>query len=316
MKYRIGIDLGGTNIKIGIIDEFGKIKSSTSIKTFAEDGMEKTFIRIWNKVKEILESSNLSVEMVVGIGMGVPGAVIENKEVGFYANLPWETGINVAEVMEKISGKRVKLDNDANVWALAESKYGAGKNYRTCVAVTIGTGIGAGICIEQKILSGATGAGGELGHIKVERDGKKCGCGQLGCFEAYASASGLVNEAKARLEQLQKSGKQHFFMKMDNLEAKEIFDSAKSKDKFSLELVDYEAEYLAQGLGNILNIINPDVLILGGGVALAGDVLLNPLKEKIKKFALPVVLKKMKIEVAQIGNESGIVGAASLIDVE
>jgi glucokinase len=316
MRYRIGVDLGGTNIKIGIVDEQGKIKCSSTIKTFAQNGMKITLARIWNEIEKLLKYNEIQNKEIYGIGMGVPGAVMDGRKVGFYANLPWQIGIDVAELMESITGKRVKLENDANVWALAESKYGAGKKFKNCIAITIGTGIGAGICIDQRILSGATGAGGEIGHIKLEREGKKCGCGQRGCFEAYASATGLLNETKSRLEQLKKEGKEHFFMTKEKMEAKDIFDSARNMDEFSLDLIEYEAEYLAQGLGNIINIINPDILILGGGISLAGEILLNPVKEKLKKYALPITLEKIKIEIAKMGNEAGIIGAASLIEIE
>ena len=157
------------------------------------------------------------------------------------------------------------------------------------------------------------GAGGEIGHMKLVKDGKLCGCGQKGCFEAYASATGLIREATSRLI----VNKQNLLYtmiegKLDTLEAKDIFDAAKEGDKFSLDLVDYEAEYLAMGIGNILNIINPEKVVLGGGVAMAGDILMNPMKEKLKKYALPVTLKGIEIVQGMLGNEAGIKGAVGL----
>lgn len=314
MGYVAGVDLGGTNVKIGIVNEEGKVLKNKSIKTLSEEGMERCFTRIWETVKELLGELAVSPEELKGIGIGIPGPVINQRGIGFFANFPWEADEDVAGVMEKISGKPARLENDANVWALAEARYGAAKEAKSSVAITIGTGIGAGICLDGKILGGATGAGGELGHMKLERDGKLCGCGQKGCFEAYASATGLLREAKSRLA----VNKNNLLYKMkgndlDSLEAKDIFDAARAGDAFSLDLVEYEAEYLAYGIGSILNVINPEMVVLGGGVALAGDILLDKVKEKIKKYALPVAYEKVKLSTAKLGNEAGIIGAAALI---
>lgn len=315
MKYVVGIDLGGTNSKIGILDETGKILKSTSIKTLSHEGIETCFKRIWKNVKELSESIGISTDNIEGIGLGIPGPVENQEVVGFLANFPWEKGLNISKIMGNISGvKNIKVDNDANVIALGEAKYGAGKDSSSSITIALGTGIGGGIFVNNKLISGYKGAGGEIGHMKIVKDGKLCGCGQNGCFEAYASATGLIREAISRLI-VNKQNKVYEMINGDlnNLDAKIIFDAAKEGDKFALDLIDYEAEYLALGISSALNIINPEVLILSGGVSLAGDILLNSMKEKLKKYALSIVLQDLKIKLGELGNDAGIKGASALV---
>lgn len=310
MNYYAGVDLGGTNTKIGILNREGDILKSRIIKTLSAEGVDNTLERIWKTIQELAQELDINIKNIKGIGLGIPGPVLEQSIVAFFANFPWERNINIKEKLEKLTGIETKLDNDANIIALGEAKYGAAKGSKSSVTVALGTGIGGGIYIDGKLVSGAKGAGGEVGHMKIVKDGKLCGCGQRGCFEAYVSAIGLIREAVSRLT----VNKQNLLYKMIDgdlmkLEAKDIFDAAREGDAFSLDLVDYEAEYLALGIANILNIINPEVVVLGGGVALAGDILLNPMKEKMVKYALPVTLEELKIVQGVLGNEAGIKGA-------
>ena len=315
MNYYVGIDLGGTNTKIGILNIEGEIFKSTVIKTLSSEGAERTLTRIWEAAKGLAEDLKIKESSIKGIGIGIPGPVINQSIVAFFANFPWGENVDIKAMMEKISGVETKLDNDVNIIALGEAKYGAAKGSKTSVTVALGTGVGGGIYVDGKLISGFMGAGGEIGHMKLVKDGKLCGCGQKGCFEAYASATGLIREATSRLI----VNKQNLLYtmiegKLDTLEAKDIFDAAKEGDKFSLDLVDYEAEYLAMGIGNILNIINPEKVVLGGGVAMAGDILMNPMKEKLKNYALPVTLKGIEIVQGMLGNEAGIKGAVGLFN--
>ena len=315
MNYYVGIDLGGTNTKIGILNIEGEIFKSTVIKTLSSEGAERTLTRIWEAAKGLAEDLKIKESSIKGIGIGIPGPVINQSIVAFFANFPWGENVDIKAMMEKISGVETKLDNDVNIIALGEAKYGAAKGSKTSVTVALGTGVGGGIYVDGKLISGFMGAGGEIGHMKLVKDGKLCGCGQKGCFEAYASATGLIREATSRLI----VNKQNLLYtmiegKLDTLEAKDIFDAAKEGDKFSLDLVDYEAEYLAMGIGNILNIINPEKVVLGGGVAMAGDILMNPMKEKLKKYALAVTLKGIEIVQGMLGNEAGIKGAVGLFN--
>lgn len=315
MNYYAGVDLGGTNTKIGILNREGDILKSRIIKTLSAEGVDNTLERIWKTIQELAQELDINIKNIKGIGLGIPGPVLEQSIVAFFANFPWERNINIKEKLEKLTGIETKLDNDANIIALGEAKYGAAKGSKSSVTVALGTGIGGGIYIDGKLVSGAKGAGGEVGHMKIVKDGKLCGCGQRGCFEAYVSATGLIREAVSRLT----VNKQNLLYKMIDgdlmkLEAKDIFDAAREGDTFSLDLVDYEAEYLALGIANILNIINPEVVVLGGGVALAGDILLNPMREKMVKYALPVTLEELKIVQGVLGNEAGIKGAVGLFN--
>ena len=315
MNYYAGVDLGGTNTKIGILNREGDILKSRIIKTLSAEGVDNTLERIWKTIQELAQELDINIKNIKGIGLGIPGPVLEQSIVAFFANFPWERNINIKEKLEKLTGIETELDNDANIIALGEAKYGAAKGSKSRVTVALGTGIGGGIYIDGKLVSGAKGAGGEVGHMKIVKDGKLCGCGQRGCFEAYVSATGLIREAVSRLT----VNKQNLLYKMIDgdlmkLEAKDIFDAAREGDAFSLELVDYEAEYLALGIANILNIINPEVVVLGGGVALAGDILLNPMREKMVKYALPVTLEELKIVQGVLGNEAGIKGAVGLFN--
>lgn len=314
MKYFAGIDIGGTNTKIGILDEEGEILQSTSIKTLSMEGVDITLERIWSTVKELLKSLDIMEDKLEGIGMGIPGPVVDQKIVSFFANFPWEKNINIAEKMEKISGKPTKLDNDVNVIALGEAKFGAGKGYKSSVTIALGTGIGGGIYVDGMLISGAQGAGGEIGHSKVEKNGKLCGCGQRGCLEAYASATGVAREAISRL-MVNKNNMLYAKVKEDisKVEAKDVFDCAKAGDKFSMEIVDYVADYLALGIGNTLNILNPQAIILAGGVALAGDILLDNVKKRLKEYALPMTVDNLEIKLGILGNDAGIKGASALI---
>lgn len=313
MEYFVGIDIGGTNSKIGILNSNGDILKSTSIKTESIEGVDYTLNKIWASVLELADELDITRDLIKGIGMGIPGPVIDQKKVGFFANFPWEKNINISEKMEGISGIKTRLDNDVNVIALGETLYGAGKGYSKSVTIALGTGVGGGIFIDGKLISGATGAGGEIGHMKLEKEGKICGCGQKGCFEAYASATGVIREALSRL-QINKNNELYRLIDGDlnKLEAKHVFDAAKNGDKFSLDIVDYVSDYLAMGIGNVLNIINPEVIILSGGVALAGDILLDKVKEKLPNYALGITIENLQIKLGQLGNDAGIKGASAL----
>lgn len=314
MRYSAGVDIGGTNTKIGIINENGELLVKKEIKTLSINGVEKTLTRIWETIEELLLSFNIDKKDLKGVGMGIPGPVTDKKIVGFFANFPWGKNLNLSQMFEKISGKVTRIENDVNVIALGETKFGAGKGTKISVTIALGTGIGGGIYINGEILSGINGAGGEIGHMKLVKDGKLCGCGQKGCFEAYASATGIERETISRLK-VNKINKlyQKLNGEIDKVEAKDVFDCAKDGDDFSLDIVDYEAEYLAMGIGNVLTLINPEKIILCGGVSLAGDILLNKVKEKLPKYTFAVALKNFEIVLGTLGNDAGIKGAAALV---
>ncbi|MGM0509306.1 MAG: ROK family protein [Fusobacteriota bacterium] len=319
MKYVIGVDLGGTNIKMGLVEaDNGKILNSYSIKTESEKGSDDTFNRIAKFIDEILDENSISKDNVLGIGMGIPGPVIDQKIVSFFANFPWEENLNVSKELGAKTGLEVKLDNDVNIITLGEAWIGAAKGYKNVLGIALGTGIGGGLLIDGHLYSGISGGAGEIGHTKVEADGKLCGCGHNGCWEAYASATGLEREATSRL----RVNKNNLvWEKIDGdiskLEAKHVFDSAKEGDEFAMDLVEYETKFVALGLSNILNVLNPEIVVIGGGVSLAGDILFDGIKKKVVKDTMPPVLKGLKdIVPAKLGNDAGIVGAAALFTME
>ena len=311
MNYSVGMDLGGTNTKIGLVDEAGNIIFTTIVKTDSKDGMEKTVERLSNILIEQIKGSNIDYNDVKGVGLGVPGPVANERIVKFWANFPWPREVDLAAEFEKNLNRKVKVDNDVNVITLGEMWKGGAQGYRNVLGLAIGTGIGGGVIADGKLVSGKNGAGGEVGHIKVKKEGKLCGCGQNGCWEAYASATGLVREANSRLT-VNKNNLLYERTQGREIEAKDIFDAAKEGDKFSISLVDYEAEYIALGIGNLLNILDPEIVVIGGGVALAGEILFDRINEKLTKYALPSTLEGLKIVPAELGNDAGIIGAAYL----
>ncbi|ACZ09914.1 Glucokinase [Sebaldella termitidis] len=311
MDYYVGIDLGGTNTKIGVVDKEGNKIFTTTIKTESIDGYEISLNRIADILKENLKEYEITLDKVGGVGIGVPGPVVQTRIVKFFANFPWPENLNLAEEFEKRIGLKVRADNDVNVITLGEMWKGAGKGHSNVLGIAIGTGIGGGIILNGQLVSGKNGTGGEIGHTKLVRDGKLCGCGQKGCWEAYASATGLIREAQGRLI-VNKKNQLYEMTKGRELEAKDVFDAAKAGDKFSVDIVDYEAEYLAMGISNLLNTLDPEIVVLGGGVSLAGDFLIDRVKESLKKYALPSALEGLKIVQAELGNDAGILGAAYL----
>lgn len=315
MKYYGGIDLGGTNTKIGLVDEKGTLIFKVNIKTNSEEGVDKTVKRICDVLLHELNSSDIEIKDLISVGIGIPGPVVKKKIVKFFANFDWEKDLNLAKIFEEELKVPVYIDNDVNVITLGEMWVGAAKGYTDVLGLAIGTGVGAGIIANGRLISGKVGAGGEVGHIKLVANGKLCGCGQKGCFEAYASATGIVREANSRLL-VNRNNLLYQMTKDRAVEAKDVFDAAKNNDKFSLDIVEEVTDYLALGISNVLNLVDSQIVVIGGGVALAGDLLFDRIKEKMKKYALPPVLEDLEIKPAILGNDAGIYGAAYLAMLE
>lgn len=314
MNYFVGIDIGGTNVEIGILNAQGDILGKESIKTESKKGAEDTFNRIWNKTKELAEKLKIKVEDIEAIGLGIPGPVVNNSVVKIAANFSWNNDFPAKDLMEKVTGKPVKVGNDVKVIALGETLFGAGKGYKNSITIPIGTGIAAGIIIDGKILEGAGGAAGEFGHVVVNKKGYKCGCGLTGCLETYCSATGIVREGRRRLE-LDKNNALYEVIggDLEKLEAKHIFDLAKKGDKFSSEIVDFFCEKLAEGVGMLLNIINPEIIIFTGGVARAGEIITDGVKKYLPKYALGMTMENLIFTFGKLEEEAGIKGAAALV---
>ena len=314
MSYFVGVDIGGTNVEMGILNELGEILIKKSIKTDSKKGAEDTFGRIWTAISSLITELGITKDDIKSIGMGIPGPVLNNSIVKIAANFSWGDNFPAKELMEKISGKPVKVGNDVKLIALGETLFGAGRGYKNSITIPIGTGIAAGIIINGAIVEGADGAAGEFGHVVVNKQGYKCGCGLTGCLETYCSATGIIREGKRRLaENKENALYRRINGNVDSLEARDIFDLAKAGDKFCMDIVDWFCEYMAEGVGMLLNILNPEIIIFSGGVARAGDILLDGVKKSLAKYALGMTMENLKFAFGELNEEAGIKGAAALV---
>lgn len=314
MSYFVGVDIGGTNVEMGILNELGEILIKKSIKTDSKKGAEDTFGRIWTAISSLITELGITKDDIKSIGMGIPGPVLNNSIVKIAANFSWGDNFPAKELMEKISGKPVKVGNDVKLIALGETLFGAGRGYKNSITIPIGTGIAAGIIINGAIVEGADGAAGEFGHVVVNKQGYKCGCGLTGCLETYCSATGIIREGKRRLaENKENALYRRINGNVDSLEARDIFDLAKAGDKFCMDIVDWFCEYMAEGVGMLLNILNPEIIIFSGGVARAGEILLDGVKKNLAKYALGMTMENLKFAFGELNEEAGIKGAAALV---
>ncbi len=310
-KIYIGVDLGGTNIKVGICDEQGKLIHKLEGPTGTEDGYEAVIDNISHYVHQVVDEASLRWEHVAGVGMGVPGFTdIDEGIVKLAPNLRW-INIPVKKLLEDKLNKPVVVDNDANVAALGEVWSGAGKGLKHVVCYTLGTGVGGGIIIDGKIYQGFSGVAGELGHMQVVPDLEaiQCGCGQMGCLETVSSATGIVRMAADAVDR----GDRTSLGILQRITAKDVFDAAKSGDEVSLRIIQRAAYYLGKSMALIALIINPQRFIIGGGVSRAGDILFTPTREIFEKFSPEPSREGVGIEAAQLGNDAGIIGAAGLL---
>lgn len=314
-KKVIGIDLGGTTAKFGIINLDGEIQTKWSIETDISEEGSKIVPNIIESINKQLERFNLTADDFVGIGMGSPGT-IDTKEgtvIGAY-NLNWKTLQDLRGPIEAETGIPFFINNDANVAALGEQWTGAGNNEPNVAFITLGTGVGGGLITDGNLLHGAIGAAGEIGHVTIEPDGYECTCGKKGCLEQYASATGIVRIARDMVDEYAGDSKLKYLIDDgQDVDAKEIFDLAKEDDELALLVVDRFVFYLALALGNLANLINPSTIVLGGGVSKAGTFLADKVRTAIKPILFETIREVTKIKIAELGNDAGIIGAASLV---
>lgn len=306
-KYVFGVDIGGTTVKMGFLDIQGNLLDKWEIPTRKENGGENILPDVARSIEEKLKKDNIAKEDVAGIGVGVPGPVSGDGVVHRAVNLGWGE-FNVNDKLTALTGIKSMAGNDANVAALGEMWKGGGQGYSDMVMVTLGTGVGGGIIIGGKILAGSTGAGGEIGHIHVnDSEERTCGCGNKGCLEQYASATGISYLAS----QHKKNWNGQTVLK-DDLSAKAVFDGVKAGDALCIEVAEDFGETLGKGLAVIASVVNPEAFVIGGGVSKAGEVLLSYIRPSFDKYAFHGA-RGAKLLLATLGNDAGMYGAAKLV---
>ncbi len=308
-SYVFGVDVGGTSVKMGLFDKDGDVLEKWEIPTRTENNGEKILPDIAASIKEKLGQRAIAREDVAGVGIGVPGPVEKNGVVHRAVNLGWAELNMKEELSALLDGMRVEGGNDANVAALGEMWKGGGQGHKNLVAVTLGTGVGGGIIINGEIMTGSTGAGGEIGHIHVEdEETEACGCGNFGCLEEYASATGITRLANRALKASDKDS----VLRGGEVSAKTVFDAVKAGDELAIEVAKQFGNYLGKGLGVIAGIINPEIFVIGGGVSKAGEILFDYIKPSFEKTAFHGS-KDVIFALATLGNDAGIYGAAKML---
>ena len=309
-KYAFGVDIGGTTVKMGLFETMGTLLDTWEIPTRKQENGRYILPDIADAVESKMEEKKLSRLDIEGIGMGVPGPVSPDGTVLKCVNLGWGV-FNVEEELNRLTGFKVKAGNDANVAALGEMWQGGGKGYKNLVMVTLGTGVGGGVIIDGKILPGATGAAGEIGHIPMRDDEtENCGCGKKGCLEQYASATGIVRLTRRYLEA--HKDEHVFTMLKDNYTAKDIFDAAKLGDKIALAMVDEVGIMLGKALAATACVVNPEAFVIGGGMAKAGEILLNAIHKYYTEYAFHAA-RDVVFKEAELSNNAGIYGGVRLV---
>lgn len=312
-KKLIGVDLGGTTIKFAIMTTEGEIQQRWSIETNILDEGTHIIPDIIESINHHLAMYDMKPDQFVGIGMGTPGTVnIEKGTVVGAYNLNWKTVQNVKEEIEKGTGIKFTVDNDANVAALGERWKGAGENADDVVFITLGTGVGGGIVTNGSLVHGM-GAGGEVGHINVHPGGYLCTCGNRGCLETYASATGVVRVARDMAEEYAGNSKlKQMTDDGEEVTSKLVFDLAKDNDPLAKMVVDRVCNYLGLACANLASVLNPSAIVIGGGVSAAGDFLLDQVRNYFNEYSFPTVKDSTEVKLAQLGNEAGVIGAGSL----
>lgn len=309
--YAFGVDLGGTTAKLGLFQSDGRLVEKWEIPTRAGQHGENILPDIARAIRGKLEEREIPLAGVEGVGLGVPGAVLRGSYVDPCVNLDQWGGFDAAEALAALlDGLPVQAANDANAAALGEMHHGGGRGYRNVVLITLGTGVGGGVIVDGKLLTGVHGAGGEIGHIKVYDDcDSVCGCGKEGCLEQYASATGLVRTAR---QALARSESQTRLRAFDPLTCKDIFDCAKDGDEFACMLVDRMNRILGRAMASVSCVCDPEVFVIGGGVARAGRIILDGVARYFREYAFPAA-EGTVFALAELGNDAGIYGCVHLI---
>lgn len=312
--YKVGVDLGGTNIAVGVVDEDYKIIGRGKVKTNAPRPAEEIFADIKKAIDLAVADAGLTMEDIEKVGVGTPGSI--NQETGiieFSNNLKFDN-VPAKKMLEALTGKECSFENDANAAALGEAYAGAGNGAKDFVAVTLGTGVGSGIIVNGKVVSGINYAGGEMGHTVIVVNGKPCNCGRSGCWECYASATALISQTKEKMQECPDSKMWEICDgDIERVNGRTAFNAMYDGDEAAKEVVDNYIYYVSVGVTNIINTFQPEVVCIGGGISNEGDNLLNPIRSHVEKERYSKYAKKQtKICKAVLGNDAGIIGAALL----
>ncbi|MEN6593631.1 MAG: ROK family protein [Clostridiaceae bacterium] len=306
---RVGVDLGGTNIAVGLVNERHEMIAYTSVPTEAKRPAELIVADLCGAVDSVLQKAGICADDCDSIGVGAPGTCDVQRGIVIRSySLSW-ANVALSAMMKERFSVPIRLDNDANCAALAEVKAGAAVGYENVVLVTLGTGIGTGIVIHGKVYSGLKGNGTEMGHVMLDMDGELCTCGRRGCWDAYASATALIVQAKRAAA----SRPESLLNRIEKMTGQSVFEAADQGDVTAKFVISQYCGYLSIGISNIVNALAPDMILVGGGISRQGDRILNPVREYVREFcfdtredALPI------IQVASMGNDAGIIGAAAL----
>ncbi|MDE7252338.1 MAG: ROK family glucokinase [Acetatifactor sp.] len=308
-RYAFGVDIGGTTVKLGLFDKDGCVLDKWEIPTVTDNGGASILPDVAESIRGKMREKGIAEADIAGIGVGAPGAVDDKGTlVGGAVNLGWGV-FNIPKALGAYLDVPIKAANDANVAAFGEMWQGGGKGYDDLVAVTLGTGVGGGIIMGGRMLTGSTGAGGEIGHIHIEdKETESCGCKNKGCLEQYASATGIVRLARRRLAEDDKPS----VLRQGDITAKAVFDAVKENDEVAIEIAERFGDYLGKGLAAVAAVVNPEIFVIGGGVSKAGEILFSYVEPAFQKYAFGPC-RGAKFALATLGNDAGIYGAAGLI---
>jgi glucokinase len=311
-KYAIGVDLGGTSIKIGLVDEKGKIAEKVSIDSLANDGPKAVVSQIKKGIKQLLKKDG---HKILGIGVGSPGTIrIKKGTVEDPPNFPGWGKIHLGNLIKKEFKVEVFVENDANAAAIGELIYGAGRKYENFIMITLGTGVGGGIIINKKIYRGEVGGAGELGHVTIDAEGVPCKCGSFGCVEAYIGSNYLIERVKTELQRVKKSILLELCgNNLDKLNPQIIHEAAERGDQFAGSVIIDTGKRLGYGLSNAVNIMDIATIIIGGGVAGFGELLFTSVEETLKSRVMKPFQSRVVVIPAKLKNEAGIKGASALV---
>lgn len=310
-KIYVGVDIGGTTIKVGICNEDGELLQTFEGPTGTDQGTDRILSNIADYARHVVEQSPHAWEQVVGVGVGVAGFMDFDKGfMHFSPNLPL-TNVPLKDHLQAALEKPVRVNNDANVAALGEAWGGAGRGFSSVVCYTLGTGVGGGIVVDGRLIEGSSGMGGELGHMSIVPDLEaiQCGCGKMGCLETVSSATGIIRMANDAVER----GDRTTLAELEAITAKDVFDAAKVGDEVAQRIVSRAAFYLGKSMAAVAVIVNPSRFILGGGVSKAGEFLFSQIREVFYKYAQDKAQEGVDIVAAELGNNAGVVGAAGLM---